>query len=61
MASPKTKSKTRATSDLIDNSQVALALKVVGDRWIWLIMRDLFLGFRRFEDLRYERAQPVAR
>ena len=52
MATRQPNSKTPATPTLIDNSQVALALKVVGDRWIWLIMRDLFLGHRRFEALR---------
>ncbi len=40
------------TADLIVSSPVALAFKVFGDRWSWLILRDLFLGYRRFEDLR---------
>src|SRR5215470_1857286 len=30
---------------------VARALSVVGDRWTLLILRDAFLGVRRFEDL----------
>ena len=38
--------------DLILTSQVAQALAVIGDRWAMLIIRDVFLGFRRFEDLR---------
>jgi DNA-binding HxlR family transcriptional regulator len=29
---------------------VARALSVVGDRWTLLVMRDAFLGVRRFED-----------
>ena len=39
-------------SDLILNSPVARALAVVGDRWTCLILRDAFLGIRRFEDFR---------
>ena len=38
--------------DLILNSPVARALTVIGDRWAFLIIRDAFLGVRRFEDLR---------
>jgi len=38
--------------DLILNSQVAQALAVIGDRWAFLIIRDIYLGKRRFEDLR---------
>ena len=30
---------------------VARSLSVVGDRWTLLILRDVFLGVRRFEDL----------
>ena len=37
---------------LIQSSPVALALKILGDRWSWLILRDVFIGVRRFEDLR---------
>ena len=40
------------SADLIMSSQIALAFKILGDRWSWLILRDLFLGFRRFEELR---------
>ncbi|QHY95288.1 putative HTH-type transcriptional regulator YybR [Streptomyces sp. S4.7] len=31
---------------------VARALSVVGDRWTLLVLRDAFLGVRRFEDFR---------
>ena len=27
-------------------------LEIVGDRWTWLIVRDAFLGIRRFSELR---------
>jgi DNA-binding HxlR family transcriptional regulator len=37
---------------LLRNGEVARALQEVGDRWSHLIMRDAFLGVRRFEDLR---------
>lgn len=43
---------TEELRDLILASQVALALNIVGDRWSFLILRDIFLGIRRFEDLR---------
>lgn len=31
---------------------VARALEIVGERWTMLILRDVFLGLHRFEDLR---------
>lgn len=40
------------TGDLILSCQVAQALKIVGDRWSFLILRDVFLGKHRFEDFR---------
>ncbi len=33
---------------------IARALEVVGERWSLLIIRDVFLGVRRFEDLQRE-------
>lgn len=38
--------------NLIMNSPVARALAIVGDRWTWLVLRDVFLGVRRFEEFR---------
>ncbi|HZP42289.1 MAG TPA: helix-turn-helix domain-containing protein [Candidatus Binatia bacterium] len=38
---------------------VARALAVVGDRWTLLVLRDAFLGRRRFED--FQRSLGVAR
>jgi DNA-binding HxlR family transcriptional regulator len=37
---------------LILQSPVARAFTVIGDRWAGLIIRDVFLGVRRFEQLR---------
>lgn len=37
---------------LIMNSPVARALTIVGDRWTGLVLRDVFLGVRRFEEFR---------
>jgi DNA-binding HxlR family transcriptional regulator len=37
---------------LLRSGEVARALQSVGDRWSFLLMRDAFLGVRRFEDLR---------
>lgn len=41
-----------ATGDLIMSSQVAQALKILGDRWTFLILREVFQGTHRFEDFR---------
>ena len=41
------------------NCSIARALEVVGERWTLLIIRDVFLGIRRFEDL--QRDLGVAR
>lgn len=41
-----------ATGELILSCQVAQALKILGDRWSFLILRDVFLGEHRFEDFR---------
>jgi DNA-binding HxlR family transcriptional regulator len=37
---------------LIVNSSIAEGLDVIGDRWSLLILRDAFLGRRRFEEFR---------
>jgi DNA-binding HxlR family transcriptional regulator len=34
-----------------ENCPVAFGLEVVGERWTLLILRDAFLGIRRFDDL----------
>jgi DNA-binding HxlR family transcriptional regulator len=33
------------------NCSIARALEIVGERWTLLIVRDVFLGLRRFDDL----------
>jgi DNA-binding HxlR family transcriptional regulator len=33
------------------NCSIARALEVVGERWTMLILRDVFLGVRRFDDI----------
>ena len=38
---------------------VARALEIVGERWTFLILRDAFLGIRRFDD--FQRSLGVAR
>ena len=37
---------------LLRGGEGARALRIMGDRWSLLILRDVFLGVRRFEDLR---------
>jgi DNA-binding HxlR family transcriptional regulator len=34
------------------NCSIARALEVVGERWTLLIVRDVFLGLRRFDEIR---------
>ena len=46
------KAKPKVDPDLILNSQVAQALTVIGDRWAFMIIRDVYLGARQFEELR---------
>lgn len=41
-----------ATSSLILNTALASDLDVIGDRWVLLILRDVFLGRNRFESLK---------
>ena len=43
---------TKVDPDLILGSQVAQGLAVIGDRCAFLIIRDVYLGVRRFEELR---------
>ena len=38
--------------ELFVSSQVAQGLAEIGDRWAFLIIRDIYLGICRFEDLR---------
>jgi DNA-binding HxlR family transcriptional regulator len=42
----------KVDANLIHSSPVARALRVIGDRWACLIIRDVFLGVRQFEELR---------
>jgi len=44
--------RSEVNGNLILSCQVAQALKILGDRWSFLILRDVFLGEHRFEDFR---------
>jgi DNA-binding HxlR family transcriptional regulator len=46
------KAKPAIDPGLILNSQVAQALTVIGDRWAFMVIRDVYLGVRQFEELR---------
>ena len=46
-------------ADLILNSQVAQGMAVIGDRWVFTIIRDIYLGVRQFEEFR--RRSNIAR
>ena len=42
----------------IDNCTVQRALQVLGDRWSFVVVREVFNGIRRFDDMRARTAIP---
>src|SRR6201984_1323965 len=47
-------------ADLLDeNCAIARSAAIVGERWVWVILRQAFNGARRFED--YQRGIGLAR
>jgi DNA-binding HxlR family transcriptional regulator len=42
----------------IDNCTIQRALAVLGDRWSFVVLREVFNGVRRFEDMRTRTAIP---
>jgi DNA-binding HxlR family transcriptional regulator len=42
----------------IDNCTVQRALQVLGDRWSFVVLREIFNGIRRFADMRTRTAIP---
>jgi DNA-binding HxlR family transcriptional regulator len=42
----------------IDNCTVQRALQVLGDRWSFVVLREVFNGIRRFDDMRQRTAIP---
>lgn len=46
------------TGHLITASAVARSLNIIGDRWTMLILRDVFLGRHRFEELQQKTGAP---
>jgi DNA-binding HxlR family transcriptional regulator len=42
----------------IDNCTVQRALQVLGDRWSFVVLREIFNGIRRFGDMRMRTAIP---
>jgi DNA-binding HxlR family transcriptional regulator len=41
-----------------DNCTVGRALAVVGEKWTFVVLREIFLGVRRFDDMRVHTAIP---
>jgi DNA-binding HxlR family transcriptional regulator len=41
------------------NCAIARSTAVVGERWVWVVMREAFMGTRRFED--FQRSLGLAR
>ena len=44
----------------VDNCTIARALDVVGDRWSFIVLREVFQGIRRFDDLTVRTSIPRA-
>src|SRR5215469_14122852 len=42
----------------IDNCTVQRALAVLGDRWTFVVLREVFNGIRRFDDMRVRTGIP---
>ena len=42
----------------VDGCTVQSTLQVVGDRWTFVVLREVFTGIRRFDDLRVRTAIP---
>src|SRR5438270_13256725 len=42
----------------VDNCTIGRTLDIVGDRWSFLVVREVFQGLRRFEDLTVRTAIP---
>lgn len=42
----------------IDNCTVQRALQVLGDRWSFVVLREVFNGIRRFDDMRVRTSVP---
>src|SRR3712207_9271216 len=42
----------------VDNCTVQRALQVLGDRWSFVVLREVFNGIRRFDDMRQRSAIP---
>ncbi len=41
-----------------DNCTVGRALAIVGEKWTFVVLREVFVGIRRFDDLRVRTAIP---
>src|SRR3954454_2201217 len=41
-----------------DNCTIGRTLDVIGDRWTFMVLRELFQGIRRFDDLTVRTAIP---
>jgi DNA-binding HxlR family transcriptional regulator len=44
----------------VDNCTIGRALDVVGDRWSFIVLREVFQGIRRFDDLTVRTSIPRA-
>jgi DNA-binding HxlR family transcriptional regulator len=54
----KTRLESRRLRSLLQSGEAAVALRLLGDRWVLLILRDAFLGVRRFEQMQRQSGAP---
>jgi DNA-binding HxlR family transcriptional regulator len=47
-----------ALSWSVDNCTVARALAIVGDKWTFVVLREVFVGIRRFDQMRARTGIP---
>ena len=41
-----------------DNCTIGRALEIIGEKWTFLVLREVFMGIRRFDDLRVQTGIP---
>jgi DNA-binding HxlR family transcriptional regulator len=42
----------------VDNCTIARAMEILGEKWTFVVLRDVFAGIRRFDDMRQRTGIP---
>ena len=43
----------------MENCTIARAMEILGERWTLVVLREVFTGIRRFDDMRVRTGIPV--